>query len=363
MSRASGTRHLRILCYAISWIFRLLGGGVLVHLAHQFVHDVHSSSFLSAVCRAAFTVSFAVYEWRLFRDVLRQPAYAAHAAVLVPADRFGFAAHRSYLASGLSLRARGLAALQHYQHESRALDASYQESVYRRGGLTLWRDVHDGVSFEVRLLPGQHDMKEGGLSLTFFVDDDPVSVLSYSNLDPALLLGEPPSTLAPGTLAPFVGRRQGTRSPGREAFTRAFGRGTPGHFCIAALEGIALAQGCDRLYGVAARHHPSYRDALRRGRAGLEDMYDDFWRLLSGKPAGSLAWEMPVPLQPTPLEQLEKDSRRRAKRLRAHQAVVRDSAFRVFRSHLVAPPRIEVTPPPYADGDGSGMTDAACTAG
>lgn len=307
----------------------------LRELVEQFREDARNSSLTSAIARAALWSWFALTERELFRGVLREPAYALHVAAVQPRDRFGFAAHRFYLVRGLSRRARGLAALAHYRHEATALDPSYLELVYRRGGLQLWHAEHEETSFELRLLPGRDVMNEGGLSVISFANGLPTAILSYSNVDPRLLGHVPAAGDAP--LVPFITRRQGSLHDFRAAFTRAFGRGTPGHFCIAALEGIALAQGCSRILAIGARRHLARHVARKGGRAGLEDMYDAFWRSLSGEP-GRLAWRIPVPLRPTPLDQLDSKNRRRAHRLRGHQAEIRDSAFRAYRALLVSPP-------------------------
>jgi uncharacterized protein VirK/YbjX len=312
---------------------------VLKQLAAQFGEDRRQFSVVIACAESARTLWFALSARRLFHAVRNEHAYRDHVVALPQPDAFGFVAHRSYLVQGLSPRTRARAALQHYRNESVALDASYHEAVYHRGGLCLWRHEHEGTTFEIRLMPGNDVMYEGGLSMTFFVNGQRVSVLSYSNVEPALLgFGTPQRGPGRGTprLVPFITRRQSSREEFRQAFTRAFGRGTPGHLSIAALEGVALAQGSPRLLGIPASQHPVHRFAMARGCSGLENMYDRFWQSLSGHP-GRLAWSMPLPLQPTPLDELNSNNRRRANRLRGHQAAVRDAAFRTYRAHLLAP--------------------------
>ena len=319
---------------------------MLKQLLEQFGADRRHVSLVSACARSALTAWFALSERELFRAVAAEPAYRDHVAALPHRDVFGFASHRSYLVLGLSRRARGLLALQHYRNETAALDPSYYQAVYHRGGLRLWQLEHEGTAFELRLMPGNDVMNEGGLSITFFVNGEAVTVLSYSNVDPTLL-GHPPAQVGPGwrapALVPYVTRRQSSRSDFRRAFTQAFGRGTPGHLCIAALEGVALAQGGRRLLGVPADQHPACRAARARGYTGLETMYDQFWSSLSGEP-GPLAWSIPLPLQPTPLDQLDSNNRKRANRLRGHQTAVRDAAFLAFRPHLVKPPPVTYEP-------------------
>ncbi len=309
---------------------------MLEQLKAQFGADVRQFSLGAACVACARVLWFAVAARRLLHSVRNEHAYRDHVVGLPNPDAFGFVAHRSYLVQGLSPRERALAALQHYRNESAALDGSYHEAVYHAGGLRLWRLEDQGTAFELRLMPGNDVLYEGGLSVTFFVNGQRVAVLSYSNVDPALLgWGAPPGGPggeAPG-LVPFVARRQSSREEYRQAFTRTFGRGTPGHLAIAALEGIALAQGSTRLLGIPARQHPAYRFTVARGCPGLENMYDGFWRSLSGEP-GERAWSIPLPLQPTPLDELNSNNRRRALRLRAHQAAVRDAAFRAYRPHL-----------------------------
>lgn len=319
---------------------------VLRGLVEQFGRDVAHISLVSATCRAGLAACFALVRRDLFDQVLEEPVYALHVAALGRRDQFGFASHRFYLARGFSPRSRGLAALQHYRNEATALDDAYREAVYRRGGLQLWRTDREGASFEIRLMPGQDVLNEGGLSVTFSTNGRIIFCLSYSNVDPSLLEGErAPAAARPAALVPFVTRRQAWRHPLRAEFTRAFGRGNPGHLVIAAMEGIALAQGCTRIFGIAAQHHPTRTLAIKQGRGGLEDMYDEFWSSVGGVRATPVAWQLPVPLRPRPLDELDSKNRRRAGVLRGHQAEVRDAAFRAFRAHLLAPPTAGSPPP------------------
>ncbi len=319
-----------------------------------FAEDTRSLSWRAACARAARVTWFALTKRPVVEALLADPSCRSHVAAVAPGDDLFFAAHRSYLVRGLGPPGRGLAALAHYRNESRALDADYHRAVYGRGELLLWRREHEGVVFDIRLMPGNDVLFEGGLSLTFFVDDHRIALLSYSNVLPWLLDDRAPparSDARDAPLVPFVTRRQSSFHAYRRAFTDTFGRGTPGHLCIAALEGIALAQGSRELRGIPADRHPAGHVARADGGNHLETMYDEFWRSLSGARSSSLAWAIPLPLHSTPLDELNSKNRRRAIKLRRHLASVRDSAFRAYRPHLLRPPKIDFTPGPECGED------------
>jgi uncharacterized protein VirK/YbjX len=308
---------------------------VLDELTAEFKEDARATSVRAACVRVARVLTYAAVFRRLFGEVVTEPSYLGHVAKVAPHDPYFFAAHRVYLVNGLGRRARAVAALQHYRNETRTLDAGYQRAVYHGEGLTLWRHEHEGTVFEIRLMVGNDVLYEGGLSVTFFVDGQRVTVLSYSNVAEALL-GARPADDQP--LVPFVTRRQSSTHPFRQAFTAAFDRGTPGHFCIAALEGIALAQGSRALLGIPAERHPSFgmEDSGQPGH--LLAMYDEHWAALGGERCSQIAWRLPLPLAHTPLAELNSKNRRRAIKLRGHQAAVRRAAFHAYRARLLDPP-------------------------
>ena len=230
-------------------------------LRAQFAEDVRTSSWRTACGRLGRLAGFAARHWPTFRGALADASYRRHVALVAPGDGYFFAARRAYLVCGLSLPARARAALVHYRNETAALDEAYHQAVYQGVGLPLWQHAHEGTVFDIRLTPGNDLLYEGGLSVTFYANGERITVLSYSNLEPSLLDGAAPAggTGAPREpLVPFVTRRQSSQHAFRKAFTDAFDRGTPGHFCMAALEGIALAQGSGSLRGVPADRHPAY---------------------------------------------------------------------------------------------------------
>lgn len=281
----------------------------------------------------------------LARSVVDQPAFRWHIARVANGNPLFFFAYRSYLVRGLAQRGRALAALQHYGNETRAMRPEYQQAVYEMGGLLLWRHVHEATVFEIRLVPGTGVLMEGGLSVLFRIGGQQATVLSYCNVDPALLDGaEAAPAAAAGRLVPFITRSQSFNGALRRPFSDAFGRGTPAHFCLAALEGIALAQGIYELRGVPATRHLC-SDRLW-GDTELHPMYDQLWKSHCGERTGALSWVIPLPLRCTPLAQLASDKRRRALKLRRHMAAVRDAAYEAYWAQLRSPPSRVVLPAP-----------------
>lgn len=260
------------------------------------------------------------------------PALRAHVAAVAPGDDLFWLSHRFYLARGLSARDRVALALSHYAHEARRYDASYVQAVYAGDGLPLWRHEAGGVLYELRLMPGNDVLYEGGLSIVMFVDGERVCVTSFSWAPGRIALGEGRDGQRGEGLVPVVTRKQLTGAHGYQAaFHKAFDRVTPAHLSVAALCGMASALGFDRFVGLAADRHPA--DAPER-RAQLQAAYDEFWLSLGGERASPLGLVVGLPLALTPLEAMDAKRRRRAEARRAHMEAVRLAARERIAPHL-----------------------------
>jgi uncharacterized protein VirK/YbjX len=259
-------------------------------------------------------------------ELLNNSAYRAHAAFLSITDPFAFIAHRHYLARGLDAQQRLDAALTHYRAEATLPQLTYRDPVYRSGGLPLWHDERDGVEYSLRLQPGNDVLYEGALTVVFYVGEARTCVLSYVNVDPALF-----GKRAGRGLAPFVVRRHANGDHGyQKAFNDAFDRTTPGHLCMAALEGIALAQKRDALYGIAAAAHPSMKPGREKS---FQTAYDEFWESISGEQAG-LAYRVSLPVALSDTKDMVAKARKRALARRAHMEAVRVSAQQAMQRAL-----------------------------
>jgi uncharacterized protein VirK/YbjX len=247
------------------------------------------------------------------------PALRAHVAAVAPGDRLFWISHRAYLARGLSTDDRVELALSHYEEEGRRFDAAYHDAVYARGGLALWQSEAKGAAFEMRLMPGNDVLYEGGLSLVLFVDGARVCVLSFSWAPERVVLGRGEGRL------PFVTRKQLTGDRAYQAaFHAAFDRVTPAHLCVGALCGIAQALGHARFAAIAADRHPAMTS--REMRELLVAAYDEYWTSLGGERASPLAFLVTLPPRLSPVEDMDAKRRRRALARRAHMEAVREAA-------------------------------------
>lgn len=281
------------------------------------------------------------------------PAMQGHLASFDQPDPLFYLSSRHFLAQGLSPRQRAEAAFCHYDHEDRAFAPAYHEKVYRSGGLVLWERVAEGVRYDIRLMPGNDALTEGGLSVVFFVDDVRMCVLSFSVVPTATVIPEPSAmgeaAAALGPTIPLVARRHTTRDRDwQNAFNKAFDRTTPSHLCFGAVSGLAVAQGHRLVMGIAAERHAYYSPA---NAEQFRTTYAEFWESLGARLVPPFGYVFDVPLQHKALDDMPAAKRKRALARRAHAEEVQRSAEAVIAAHLR--PR---------DGE-DGATHAGATAG
>lgn len=266
------------------------------------------------------------------RRIEANAACRQHRALVARDDPLFYLSHRHYLARGLTAAQRAAAALCHYEHETRAFDEAYFDAVYRQGALVLWRHEFEGRVFDLRLMPGNDVLYEGGASIVLHMDGGRLAVLSYSAVPPAAFVterGAPTPVL-------FVTRKQLAQNHDyQKVFNKAFDRSTPGHLCFGALAGIALAQGMDRVVGITAASHPSCTPAIE-GR--MKVAYDDFWASLEGRASSPFGQVIDLPMRLTPLDELDAKARKRAIARREHLQQVQASAQATIARHLRRPP-------------------------
>lgn len=254
------------------------------------------------------------------------PAFLGHLQTDPVPDPLFFLAHEHYLARGLSADDRIRAAETHYAHETAAFDARYIAQVYRGDGLVLWSSVRDDVTYEIRLLPGNDVLYEGGVSLVLFVDGVRVCVLSYTMVPSAMIA---PEWHAP--LMIFVSRLQLAHHHSyQSAFNRAFDRCMPAHLCFGALAGVAMVLGQDQVLGIDASRSPSWS---RSRKDQFCTTYDGFWQSMSGRKVGDFGYLIDIPLHLSSVAEMDAARRKRALRRRSHIDAVQVSALGVLAAH------------------------------
>ncbi len=267
------------------------------------------------------------------RELLTNPAMWLHIQSVAKDDLFFYVSHRHYLAQGLTRRQRVWLARYHYQHEVSRFRPEYHDEVYSGPGLSLWSERVGDTEFEIRLTPGADVLYEGGMSVVLYVDRRRVAVFSYSYVDRNTIFEGTAGSRRAATM--FITRKQlSADHEYQQVFHPAFDRCTAAHMCLAALGGVAVAQGYSSVAAIRPEVHPSH-NAERHSR--FESAYARFWESLQARIRGRFAYELPVPMLLRPLEELSSKARRRAIRRRVHLERVLHSASDVVRRQLRFP--------------------------
>lgn len=318
-------------------------------LAHGFLADLKTRSLPVAVLRA-LRASRLLACSSAARAVARNSACARHAAAVAPHDPAFFLAHRHFLAKGLGFRQRAASAACHYAYETERFDRRYFDAVYRGAGLVLWCREVDGQQYDIRLLPGNDVLYEGGASVVFHHNGRRAYVISYSWVPTSIVLPGAGDRSGP-TL--FVTRKHAAADHDyQKAFNKAFDRTTPGHLCFAALAGLAQAAGHAQIVAIDAAHQPASKPEYA---ARFQTAYDEFWQSLHGQPDSPFGYRIALPMHMTPLDELDAKARKRAIARRAHIEEVRASACEVMgpriaaavapaQAAVAAQPELEVAP-------------------
>ena len=307
---------------------------MIPELLQGFSTDVEEMSLLVACLRMLRVSPWLALTPSRPRALLDNEAFRLHVDAVAGNDHYFYLSHRHYLAQGFTRRQRTALALHHYHHETTAFDRGYLDAVYREGGLSLWRTHARGLDYELKLQPGHDVLCEGGLSVVLFVDGGRVCVVSFSYVDRALVLDE--LRRPAGNTTIFITRKQLASNHDYQAgFNAAFDRCSAAHFALAALSGLAAAQGLRSAAALRAEAHPGFRPE-RRER--FETAYDECWSSLEGRARSRFAFELPFPLQLTPLDRLSGKARRRAVRRRRHLDEIEGSARAALEVHRLASP-------------------------
>jgi uncharacterized protein VirK/YbjX len=300
---------------------------MLPRLFHGFSIDRARMS-LPVACLRVLRTSPLLTMPEVRRALLTNVALRRHVESIAATDHFFYMSHRHYLAQGLTRRQRAMVALHHYEREMSTFDEAYFCRVYDEQGLTLWQEDVAGVEYELRLSPGTDVLYEGGLSVTMFVDGGRVAVLSFTYVERAVIFEdehEVGSTM-------FVSRKQlASDHAYQRVFNAAFDRCSVGHVCMAAVAGIAEAQGIISIAAIRSEAQPGY-DPAQGQRFAVA--YTEFWESFAGQVRGRFAHDLRLPLQLRPLNELPAKARRRARRRRTHLEAIVEQATETIRAHM-----------------------------
>ncbi|MBI3768258.1 MAG: DUF535 family protein [Deltaproteobacteria bacterium] len=112
-------------------------------------------------------------------------------------------------------------------------------------------------------------------------------------------------------LTMFVTRNQTDRNAELERFRDTFKQNSPPYFCLAAVCGIAMANGMRAIFAVKddaqIAYDTRYADSFRNS-------YSAFWRVFGAEEIDQQAYQMSIPLQLNPLADVKHRARAVARR-------------------------------------------------
>lgn len=305
-------------------------------ISDEFFADYKKKSSFSALIRL-YRKAKILGMPDLLKALFNNAAYQNHVTKIDNTDSLFFLSHKYYLAQGFTFKQRALAALYHYEQETKRFDMYYYQNVYCKNGLILWSKTADNIIFDIRLMPGNDALYEGGCSVVFHVSSVRVCVLSYSVIPLNIIL--PELAISTNTKkinkqsALFVTRKQLTSDHTyQKSFDKIFNRITPAHLCLGALAGIGLAQGYEYFIGISASVHPSLKPEFSKT---FDAAYTQFWASLGGQIKSPYGYLVELPIHLTPLEQLTPNARKRAILRRKHINQVYEEASSVIQKHLL----------------------------
>lgn len=239
-------------------------------------------------------------------------------------DQFYFVNRKHYLSRFFDLRQRVQSVVSHYRHEQQHFDREYQALVYRtRSGLTLWEHWADGVRVSLRLCVSGDYRYEGDVSVGLYVDEQHIAFVSYSFVEAANFGLPSGATL-------FVTRVQITGGAAVAQFRACFRHCSPQYFCLAAIVGIAMANGLKSIAVIKAEAQVCYQPQLGEG---FRYWYCDFWSQFGARSIDSQAYLLDVPLKLSPVQAVASKHRARAAVRRHHWEVITRQTEARIRSH------------------------------
>lgn len=304
---------------------------IFAHLTRHWMARRGQSGFPSWIL--GILRSLRVFGWyREHRALCALGVYRDHLARAGNDDPFHHLSHREYLVKGLGASQRVQAVLNHYRFEESTFDAAYLQAVYGARRLALWEHEADGKRFAIQLEMAARGNAEGDLTVALVADGACLHRLSFSWIPGAMAGTDIP-------VVPFIARNQGRWTDAGaafDAFEQAFPNNSPSFFCFAAMQGIALAVGIDRVIAIRATAHIAYDPDPEQHFANA---YDGFWKILGGaEMPGRDGYLIPLPFYVKPLSEMPSKHRKRAAQRREHWRAIGESARLSLQRHLLRAP-------------------------
>ncbi|WP_280155714.1 DUF535 family protein [Piscinibacter sp. XHJ-5] len=287
------------------------------HLVGVFVAARHADGWLDA-CVRFIGAARAVFTYRKHRELLALEIVDKYVSDDGQGDALFHISHRHYLSTELSFRERIDCALTHYRYEGQSYTAAYKEAVYHHQGLTLWSRRVDSRRYALVLRATTDLRHEGGISVVLLADGHCLNEMSFAWV-PGELLG------LDRDVVPFITRNQSAHHDTAPVvqFRQDFPQNSPSYFCLAAMHGIAEANGKPHLAGI---RHDCQIAFDERYASSFRSSYCDFWKSFGGVEQCRQAYLMPVPLVPPPLSSVKAKHRGRAIERRRHWSEISSGA-------------------------------------
>jgi hypothetical protein len=132
----------------------------------------------------------------------------------------------------------------------------------------------------------------------------------------------------------FITRNQVAQGPELDLFREVFPQNSPPYFCLAAISGIACANGFKSIAAIKSEAQLAYQ---QRYDSGFRNSYCNFWSHFGAKEVDHQAYLMEVPPVLAPLSSVKSKHRGRANSRRKHWARIMHLAQHTVYAHRVEP--------------------------
>jgi uncharacterized protein VirK/YbjX len=240
-------------------------------------------------------------------------------------DPLYFLAHNYYISRKFTLRQRVEVAINHHKYELHEYGCDYARQVYRSEGVLLWERSFDNLHFNIVLTATPDNRHEGDLTVILSVNDQisnfSLCRMSFCYLN-ASIFG------LPSDMTMLISRNQTDRTSFRSLFDRYFKQNTPQLFCLAAVCGIAIANGFKTVFAIKHDAQVNYEELLH---SSFHNSYTALWERFGAIEIDQHVYKLNVPLRLRPVRLVSRVHRRRARARRGYW----DEIVRSARENMV----------------------------
>jgi uncharacterized protein VirK/YbjX len=235
-------------------------------------------------------------------------------------DPLYFLAHKYYISKYLTLSQRVKIAMDHHEYERECYSPEYAAKVYHSDGVLLWERVVNNLNFTIVLNASDDNRHEGDLSVNLSVDSNRLCRMSFCYVDVSVFGLTPRMTI-------LISRNQTDLTPARRLFDQCFKQNTPQLFCLAAVCGIAVANGFNTILGIKHEAQIAYEEKYD---LGFRNSYTLLWEKFESIEVEQHVYILNVPLSIRPLPLVDRLHRSRARNRRRHwDDIVKSACSRI----------------------------------